>query len=205
MKEKKWLFHIAIPVAFTVVMCVLFLPAVYPAVRAAAAQWRAAWIMGAPEYIWQASAVYPSGQAEEGSIKHPSVGTQYGELYCEKLDGKIPLYYGDGEELLELGAGTYTGYGIPGEGQRVLIGAHDTTYFAGLDKLEAGDRITLATVYGSYTYQVTETRIADVAAPLPEASEEGAQELILYTCYPLGEADSLRTERYLVYCIEMAQ
>lgn len=207
MKEKKWLLYGIIPVVFTLAACVIFFLGIYPTIRAAGSEWRAAWITGAPEYVYQQKK--EEKMFENGSdmlpAKRPLVGNQFGEIRCGKLEGEIPLYYGDSEEILELGAGIYTGYGLPGEGKRILIGAHDTTYFAELDLLETGDEITVETAYGSYVYCVTRTEAVDVGASVSETAQEGTEELILYTCYPIGGTKERRSKRYLVYAQALQQ
>lgn len=209
MKIKKGISYIVIPALFTVVAGVIFGFGIYPAAKAAEAKWRANWIMGAPEYAYQKTddsvfwATDGENDLSEDGTTYPilslTAGTQYGEILWKKAEGSIPLYYGDSEAILELGAGTYTGYGVPGEGKRILIGAHDTTFFSGLQELEDGDIITLHTIWGSYEYKVTDTKIQDVTEALAENPEELEEELILYTCYPFGETGKVRSERYLVY------
>lgn len=164
MSKRKTIFYAAVPTVFTGIMAVVFLLGILPAAKAAVYEWRGIWIMGAPEYTYSADNSLMNDEA--GEKKQPgrlTVGTQYGELFCERIDWRVPLYYGDSEELLTLGAGTYTGFGIPGEGKRILVGAHDTTFFSALGQLETGDFIELDTIYGSFKYRVTHTDIADVS------------------------------------------
>lgn len=207
MSKRRKLSYALVPAVFTGVMAMVFAFGIRPAAEAAMSGWRGAWIMGAPEYAYHenSSNLPVTGKAGEKRWEALVVGTQYGAISCEGMDWRVPLYYGDSEEILELGAGTYTGYSLPGEGKRILLGAHDTTYFSVLDQFEAGDVLVIDTVYGSYRYRVSCTAIADVSEALPEETGNAGEELILYTCYPMGETKEVRTERYLVYAEKLAK
>lgn len=207
MSKRGKLSYMLVPAVFTGVMAMAFVLGIRPAAEAAMSGWRKAWIMGAPEYAYHENSGNLSVAGKTGA-KQPeafAVGTQYGAISCEGMDWRVPLYYGDSEEILELGAGTYTGYSLPGEGKRILLGAHDTTYFSVLDQIETGDILVIDTVYGCYRYRVSYTAVADVSEALPEETGNAGEELILYTCYPLGETKSVRTERYLVYAEELVK
>lgn len=209
--DKKKISYIAVPAVLAGAMALVIFFAAAPAWKAGQAKWRAIWIMNTPEYSYQDVVEYqsdsflPEQQTAGAGISGLAVGVQYGEIDCEKWDGSVPLYYGDSEELLEQGAGTYTGYGLPGEGTLILVGAHDTTYFSGLEKIEKGNVITIKTISGSFTYEVKEMEITDAAEAsekIAEVWEQGGtdqEELILYTCYPFGKTEDVRPQRYLIH------
>ena len=48
------------------------------------------------------------------------------------------------------GAGSSVHASFPGQGETILVGGHDTTFFAPLEKLEENDEITVNTTYGDY-------------------------------------------------------
>jgi len=77
---------------------------------------------------------------------------------------------------------------IPGYGTVILAG-HRTFYsspFLNLDKLKAGDNITLSWPgIGNIQYNVVKTYVVPATYQLP--IEQG-KTLILYTCYPLGSS-----------------
>ncbi|MCI9176620.1 MAG: class D sortase [Lachnospiraceae bacterium] len=199
MKAEKKILYVTAPAVFTVMMGVMAAVFAYPSLKAAGAEWRSVWVMNGPEYGYENSSLEASGRKKENWQKNLTVGTQYGEI-CWKTKNKtkkIPLYYGDHEKILEFGAGTYPGFGLPGQGKKILAGAHDTTYFSGLQELEQGDSITVHTIGDSFTYEITKTEIADAAQTF--AAEDEKEELILYTCYPFGKTEERRTQRYLVY------
>ncbi len=159
-------------------------------------KWNALWISGAPEYVYAAES---ENQAATGSAPEvlPLPGEQYGEILCDEIGLKAPLYYGDTEEILEKGAGTYAGGSLPGRGGSVLVGGHDVTYFAPLESVRKGMILTLKTGDGQYGYEVTDTQIMDVKEYKERKPE--TEELTLYTCYPFGKEGVLRNERFFVY------
>ena len=63
---------------------------------------------------------------------------------------------------LKKGPGHYPETPLPGQEGNAAIAGHRTTYgapFHRLDELEPGDEITVTTVQGEFTYEVTETHI----------------------------------------------
>ena len=78
---------------------------------------------------------------------------------------------------LKKGPGHYPETPLPGQEGNAAIAGHRTTYgapFNRLDELEPGDEITVTTVQGEFTYEVTET--ADrVAHPGGRARGQGRQ------------------------------
>jgi sortase A len=77
----------------------------------------------------------------------------------------------------------------PGERGRVIVSGHRTTYgapFWDLNKAEKGDQIITRTKWGTFTYEVTETRIVDdQARDVAIADPPGNKgEIVLTTCNP---------------------
>ena len=158
---------------------------------------RALMISGTPQLSYE-QLVNGSTSSTSDTKLTPVTGEQFGEIICEKIGMDAPLYYGDSEDELSLGAGMYSGSTFPWMGETTLVGGHDNTFFANLEQLQSGDVITVATINGSYEYTVTATEVVNVKDfTTLMASQEDT--LILYTCYPIGEEDSTRNERYLVY------
>lgn len=134
------------------------------------------------------------------NVAYPQYSEQYGRLQCDALKIDAPVYWGDRSHLLANGVGSYSGGFIPGMGGTVLIGAHDTTYFEGLEKVKEGDVFTFTTEYGIYTYKVTGTKIFD-EGKYDEAYDLSAskEQLVLYTCYPFGKLNGTKKQRMFVY------
>lgn len=133
------------------------------------------------------------------------VGTHYGNILCERIQLSAPLYYGDSENILDQGVGTYIGYGVPGQNTTILTGAHDGTYYQPLEKIQKDDVICVETYWGTYHYKVRTCKVADV---LEEEAykREDKEVLIMYTCYPFQEEFVERSQRFYVYAerIEMS-
>lgn len=166
-------------------------------------QWTSIFVTGEIAYEQDAShktVKKESGKPGEGLVK----GKQYGTVTCREKDLYAPLYYGDSKEILAKGAGTYTGYGVPGVGSTILTGAHDTTYYEALEQIEAGDVIVVDTYWGTYQYQVEEKRITKASENSAYELQEG-ENLIMYTCYPFGAEGEERLERCFVYAKRMEE
>ncbi len=86
---------------------------------------------------------------------------------------------------------------------RVVLAAHNHTYFRYLPNILVGDQVILKTDYGKFTYEVTETKVLpdtdtsllyyDVTADPP------VDDLILYTCWNNGYM-GLSDQRLYVIC-----
>ncbi len=162
-------------------------------------KWKSVWIMGAPEYVYAAD---EEVLMDDESWSMPLSGEQYGEMLCEDAALQVPLYYGDTDEILEKGAGTYAGSSLPGQGKEILIGGHDTTFFAPLESIQKGMVISVKTKYGQYQYEVTDIKVQDVMEYKKNPSR--TEKLVLYTCYPFGAEEELRNERFFVYASKMS-
>lgn len=128
----------------------------------------------------------------------PSYGSKYGAIKIDKINLDLPLYFGDNEEILSYGIGHYAGSYFPGEGGSIILAGHnDPGYFEKILELGNKDKIVLELYYGTFEYEVYETKIANEndLSSFPIQDEE--EKLILYTCYPLGIGH--KTERFIVY------
>lgn len=139
-------------------------------------------------------------EVDQGEYQVPEVGSLYGSIICMERGLLAPLYYGDDEKLLRLGAGQYQGSALPGRRGISIIGAHDSTYFAPLEDVQIGDEIAIQTKYGDFLYRVNDTKIAESTDTSAYQLEQGEETVILYTCYPFGQIQEDRNERYYVYC-----
>ena len=137
------------------------------------------------------------GTVEKSDWTMPASGEQYGEISCEEAGLQVPLYYGDTYDILEKGVGQSMLSVFPGQTGTTLVGGHDTTFFAPLEKVEKGMDIVVNTTYGRYTYTVEDISIIDGADY--DISSEG-QQLVLYTCYPFGDIVNNRSQKILYTC-----
>lgn len=150
--------------------------------------------------VSEAGGVEVGGKIASSTIIYPKVGDRFGEVVINKVGINEPLYYGDSEGILSLGAGQYIGSMIPGDLGTTLIGGHNMPSFGKIYYLETGDKIEIQTHYGDYTYEVTEIKVANYKDPIinEKLAEHSKRSLILYTCYPL-DAIGLTPERVFVF------
>ena len=187
MKNKKYT-----AVIFTVIVSVIIAAAAIPAEQLLSARLTYAFAMGAPDFQYTDMAGYQQ-------FIQPAVGSKYGLISCKAIGLEAPLYYGDSEDILEKGAGQYSLSGMPGQGRSILIGGHDMTFFAPLEKIERNQVIEIKTSYGLYKYKVKETKVIEMTDSDLYRQEE-KETLILYTCYPFGLLLGDRNQRFVVYC-----
>lgn len=135
----------------------------------------------------------------------PSPGIQYGYIFCDRIGLSAPLYYGDDEEILLKGAGQYLGSGLPGSGKPILISAHESTFFAELEHIEISDVVTIDTMYGKYSYKVSDDKIITASDTTAFDLDDDGEILILYTCYPFGEFTGKKDSRFFVYCLPVSK
>ncbi|MBR0414219.1 MAG: class D sortase [Clostridia bacterium] len=137
-------------------------------------------------------------------IALPTFNQQYAEIQSTDLGMDAPVFWGDSDLILRTGAGTYTGSSLPGYGSSILMSAHNTTYFKGLENAKEGDKITVTTTYGIFTYQVSKIAVldADDASAVDYFSDK--EQLVLYTCYPFQPLASVSAQRLFVYCDKVA-
>ena len=134
----------------------------------------------------------------------PKYNQQYGEIKCSRLDIDAPVFWGDSDLVLRAGAGTYSGSSLPGYGGSILISAHNTTFFEGLQDAQVGDEFKLTTTYAAFTYRISEIKVrkADDASAVNFGAKE--EKLVLYTCYPFRPLAAVSDERLFVYCDKIA-
>ncbi len=122
-----------------------------------------------------------------------------GTVECDRIRLSAPLYEGDSSAILLKGAGHYPDSAIPGGGKVILISAHDSTFFAPLERIAIGDVIKVVMGDKDYYYGITYTRVAEKEDNTAYDLSEEKERLILYTCYPFGQFLGTRNERYFVY------
>ena len=195
--------YLGYPILFFALTALLYLAGGKLLVNMIVDDFKLAAIQGAPEYTYddrnQMGTPKKDGILKMGEVKLPLVGDQFGQISCDAIGLKAPLYYGDTEKTLTNGIGVYIGSSLPGQGSTILAGGHDTTFCAPLDAIAEDHILTVHTTYGEYTYKVTATKVADLLEDSAYHLENTKETLILYTCYPFGEVNSNRTKRFYVY------
>ena len=132
-------------------------------------------------------------------LHRPMYGTQYATMRIPSIDLELPLYYGEGLDLLKKGLGQDSNSYFPGEGGTILCMGHNfKTFLARLPETRTGDTIEIETSYGTFEYTIYESKIVHEtdlsAAPIQQEEEM----LIIYTCYPINNIGHAY-QRYLVY------
>jgi sortase A len=144
-------------------------------------------------------------EAEEAPSRIAKVpGRAVAILRIPEIEVDLVVVEGTDTESLKKGPGHYPQTAYPWEDRgRVGIAGHRTTYgapFWALDELEAGDRIVLATQYGTFNYRVTgSTIIAPSDGSVLRQTDEPT--LVLTTCNPRFSA----AERLIVFADRVGQ
>lgn len=113
-------------------------------------------------------------------------------LRIPRIDLDVVVVEGTDAASLAKGPGHYPDTAYPWQDHgRVGIAGHRTTYgapFWSLDRLRPGDRIVLATEYGTFTYRVVRTAITPPSGILPNGrfvlDQTRDPTLVLTTCNP---------------------
>ena len=124
-------------------------------------------------------------------------GKPFGRIKLPSIDADYVVVQGTEEADLERGPGHYPDTALPGQRRTVAIAGHRTTYgapFNQIDKIEIGDTIVLEMPYGTFTYDVTATRIVD-PDQVGIVRDVGHDRLVLTSCHPLYSA----AQRYAVF------
>lgn len=187
-KGKLWRY--TVPIAFTLLLCVGLIFIAKPINQIFTAQMKSLVDAGNPE-------VTLVDTREKN--QRPEVGSRYATISCDQVGMNAPIYYGDTEDIFQNGVGQYVKSGLPGDGETIILGGHDMTYFAPLERIKEGMTVKVKTSYGTFNYRVDAMRIADDRNYLPKKYNKG-EVLVLYTCYPFGAVFGNRTDRYYVYC-----
>ena len=124
-------------------------------------------------------------------------GQAIGRLRVPRLGLNMVVVDGTDEGSLKKGPGLDRRTYMPGEGQLVYIAGHRTTYlapFAHIERMKAGDPVTLEVPYGTFRYRVFTHRIVN-ADELAVLHSHGREIVELQACHPRFFA----SQRYIVY------
>lgn len=137
-------------------------------------------------------------------VEVPAYETCYAKMNCDRIELSVPIYFGDSDKVFKNGAGQYMGSYMPGYGKPILIGGHDSTFFAPLEHTQEGDIIKIITNYGNYEYKVTGMKVATASDVSAYDLSQNQEQLILYTCYPFSTVVGNKSQRYFVYADKIA-
>jgi sortase A len=124
-------------------------------------------------------------------------GQAIGRLRVSRLGLNMVVVDGTDHDSLKKGPGHDRRTYMPGEGQLIYIAGHRTTYlapFAHIERMKAGDAISLEVPYGTFRYRVFTHRIVN-ADDLAVLHSHGREIVELQACHPRFFA----SHRYIVY------
>jgi sortase A len=107
-------------------------------------------------------------------------------LQIAAIDLDAPVVQGDGWEQLKKGIGQHPFTPDPGQPGNIVLSAHNDVFgelFRDLDKLKAGDTITLFSPGAQYVYIVTGTQIVN-PTEVDVMNSRGGSTVTLISCYP---------------------
>jgi sortase A len=115
-------------------------------------------------------------------------------LTIPRIGVVAPVLAGTSERVLGVGVGHLTGSRWPDQGGTDVLEAHDVTFFTGLTRLRAGDRVYLDAPCRTWVYRVSAGRVVPQGTPVAAGP---TPRLVLVTCWPT-DALFYTTQRYLV-------
>lgn len=133
--------------------------------------------------VHQALAALPAHGKDITLPSVPAPGAVIGQLDIPRLHLSAPVKAGEDDSVLDFSVGYLPDTPPPWMPGNSALAAHRDRLFRPLQNIHVGDRITLATTHGAFTYRVLKTLIVDpkdvwVLNPIPNVS------LTLITCYP---------------------
>ncbi|MBI5156999.1 MAG: class E sortase [Acidimicrobiia bacterium] len=120
----------------------------------------------------------------------PALGEPVGRITITTAGVDWFFVEGVDRDSLRSGAGHMSGTALPGQPGNAVISGHRTTHgapFLHLDRVAAGDMITVATASGVHAYQVVDIRLVAPDETWVTGQWEGAW-LTLTTCNPVFSA-----------------
>ena len=126
-----------------------------------------------------------------------------GVLEIPAMELIMPVYLGASDAHLAAGAAVLgnTSAPIGGDNTNCVIAGHrgwrGADYFRHIDRLQAGDTVTLTNLWETLTYTVAAIQIIQPHEVEKIKIQQGRDMLTLVTCHPYASGGR---ERYVVYC-----
>ena len=126
-----------------------------------------------------------------------------GVLEIPAMELTMPVYLGASDAHLAAGAAVLgnTSAPIGGDNTNCVIAGHrgwrGADYFRYIDRLQAGDTVTLTNLWETLTYTVADVQIIQPHEVDKVKIQQGRDLLTLLTCHPYASGGR---ERYVVYC-----
>lgn len=142
---------------------------------------------------------------EKRLATYPKYGSVWATIKLPDISVEAPVYQGDSLSIMKYGIGHYTGSYFPKENGSIILAGHNSEeYFKKLPDLAIGSKIIIEATYGTFTYQIYDTKIISDkdTASLPIQHDE--ERLMIYTCYPVNSL-GYKNKRYVVYAKLIAE
>ena len=126
-----------------------------------------------------------------------------GVLEIPAMELTMPVYLGASDAHLAAGAAVLgnTSAPIGGDNANCVIAGHrgwrGVDYFRYIDRLQAGDTVTLTNLWETLTYTVADIQIIQPHEVDKVKIQQGRDLLTLLTCHPYASGGR---QRYVVYC-----
>jgi sortase A len=128
----------------------------------------------------------------------PDMGETVGLLAIPKIKAELAIVEGTDPDDLEKGVGHYKGAYFPGDQGQIVLSGHRDTVFRKLGELKIGDLLKMKMPYGSYSYEIIDTKIVKSDDTSIITLQHEKEELILTTCYPFSYVGNA-PKRYIIY------
>ena len=128
----------------------------------------------------------------------PPTGESVGILEIPKIEGTLPIVEGTDPDDLEKGVGHFKGSYYPNENGQIVLSGHRDTVFRRAGELELGDELRVVLPYGSFSYEITSTKIVEADDQTIITLDNTKEELVLTTCYPFSYVGNA-PQRYIIY------
>jgi sortase A len=128
----------------------------------------------------------------------PEMGDTVGLLAIPRIKAELAIVEGTDPDDLEKGVGHYKGSYFPGDKGQIVLSGHRDTVFRKLGELKLGDPLKVNMPYGSFTYEITDTKVVKSDDTSIITLQNKQEELILTTCYPFSYVGNA-PKRYIIY------
>jgi len=126
----------------------------------------------------------------------PAPGASYkvftvGSIEIPRLKVREPVVYGIGIRSLDRGVGWWPGTALPGRFGNTVLGGHRTERrkpFRHINRLRAGDRITVTYRSERFVYEVRRKFVVD-DSDLSIIDQFPGRTITLFSCHPVGAID----------------
>ncbi|WP_066192241.1 MULTISPECIES: class D sortase [Gracilibacillus] len=128
----------------------------------------------------------------------PDMNETVGILEIPTLEAELPIVEGTDPDDLDKGVGHYLGSAYPEQNDQIVLSGHRDTVFRSLGDVEVGDTFIVHLEYGSFEYEMVDSKIVDAEDTSIIKSTAPDEELVITTCYPFSFVGNA-PDRYIIY------